>query len=148
MVKQKAILVLDNSEDDILLLAHMLQRAGILNPFNAVKTIGDAIAYVNGDGTYSDREKFPEPILIFTDLHLGIDSGFELLDWLRERQRPFGVVVLSGSDAHAINNAYRHGADSFLTKPLNFEDFRHLIRRLRGLTLRSVEGGLVVDFQP
>ena len=146
--QHKAILIVEDSEDDTILLTKMLKRARILNPIRSVESVEDAVCYFKGEGAYKDREQYPEPILVFIDLHLGQRSGFELLGWLQRNRKPltYGVVVLSGSDVRAINNAYRAGADSFLVKPLQFEDFQQLITRLRGLTLFSPAAGQVVQY--
>ena len=148
MAQNKAILIVDDSEDDVILLTKMLERSKILNPIRRVKNVEEAACYIKGEGQYEARERYPEPILVFIDLHLGGQSGFQLLEWLRTNRKPltYGVVVLSGSDVHAINNAYQAGADSFLVKPLNFADFQGLITRLRGLTLFSTAAGQVVQY--
>jgi CheY-like chemotaxis protein len=143
MPDRSAILIVENSEDDIILLTEMLRRSKLLNPVHAVNNVHDAVCYIKGDGTYTDRKRYPEPILIFIDLHLSGESGFDLLQWVKQNHqtRAYGVVVLSSSDVYAINRAYQHGADSFLVKPLNWEDLQLLITRLRGITLISTAEG-------
>jgi CheY-like chemotaxis protein len=147
-MQRNAILIVEDDEDDVELMTVMLRRAKILNPIRTVSNKNDATSYLKGEGTYADRERFPVPVLVFVDLHLGMDSGFDILDWIKaNKQDPiYGVVVLSGSDMNAANKAYRHGADSFLTKPLQFEDLQLLISRLRGVSLIETAAGREIRF--
>lgn len=104
----------------------MFEKAKIQIPLQVVTTVEDAICYLKGEGVYADRKKFPFPVMIFLDLHLSGRSGFKVLDWLKEhsRARPAGEVVLTGSDTGEVRKSYQRGADSFLVKPLQFEDFQ------------------------
>jgi CheY-like chemotaxis protein len=147
MVNQNVILVVDDREDDILLLKRMFKTAGILNEIHCVGTITDAIAYLKGDGVYSDREKHPVPILLILDMHLPDGSGFDALNWLKENRSksPVAVVVLTGSDVGAIRQAYEKGAHSFLTKPLHFEDFQNMVAHARGIKLTSTSEGRMLE---
>ncbi|HZO55128.1 MAG TPA: response regulator [Bryobacteraceae bacterium] len=141
------ILVVDDSQDDLLLLKLMLQRSRILNPLQSVNSVADAICYLKGEGPFADRLAHPFPGLIFIDLHLSDGSGFELLRWIQRNQlhAPAGVVVLSGSDVNAIKHAYELGAQSFLVKPLKFEDVRNMATLLRGLNLLATPAGYLLE---
>ena len=140
------ILVVDDSENDAALLQLMFRRSRILNPVQLVTSIDAALCYLKGDVIYADRAKYPFPVLLFLDLDLSDGSGFEVLRWLNvhpSTTRP-AVVVLSGSDVHAFRQAYLLGADSFLVKPLNFEEFENMVRHVRGIKLtRTSEGHLL-----
>lgn len=59
----------------------------------------EAIAYLSGEGEYSNREKYPLPILMLLDLKLPRKSGHEVLEWLRSQPglRRLTVVVLTAS---------------------------------------------------
>jgi CheY-like chemotaxis protein len=137
------ILVADDNDDDLLLLKLMLKRSRILNPIRSVGTVADAISYLKGEAPFDDRVAHPFPGLIFVDLHLRDASGFDLLRWIKSNQgyAPAGVVVLTGSDVNAIKRGYDLGAQSFLVKPLNFEDVRNMASLLRGLNLVSTQAG-------
>jgi len=145
----KTILVIEDSDDDLTLMKLMFRRSRILNPLQCVRNVNDAICYLKGEGIYSDRNAFPLPTLLLIDLHLEDGSGFDILCWIREHRpkSPLALVVLSGSDMNAFQRAYDLGADSFLTKPLRFEDFQNMVSHVRGIKLTQTEEGYVLELE-
>jgi two-component system response regulator len=137
------ILVIEDSPDEAAILKTMFRRSRILNPIQAVDSVFDALCYLKGQGAYSDRKAYPFPALLLIDLHLRDGSGFDILRWFQGNkvQSPLALVVLSGSDVHAFKQAYDLGADSFLTKPLRFEDFENMVQHVRGIKLTSTPEG-------
>ena len=141
--RQGSILVVENEPDDVLLLEKMFEKAKVMNPIRVVSTVEDAICYLKGQGVYANREKYPYPILLLVDVHLNGGSGYDILDWVRGHPPAIaiGLVILTGSDVKAVREAYRRGADSFLVKPLGFEEFQNMVGGLRGVDLvREKEG--------
>lgn len=126
----KAILIAEDTEDDVLVVLDALEKAGIKNP---ILTVGDgdlAIAYLNGDGRYADRDKFPLPAVLLLDLKMPRMSGFQVMEWLRtqEKFKNLLVIVLSGHhELKEVQQAYKLGAHSFLIKPCNAEDIKNLV---------------------
>ena len=83
---------------------------------------------LKGDGPYSDRAKYPYPDLLLLDLKMPRKDGLEVLQWIRQQSNcTLRVIVLTSSDQirHA-NTAYSSGANSFLVKPLDFQNFKEL----------------------
>jgi len=119
------ILLAEDREDDVVLIRKSFREAYIGNPLHAVKDGEEAIAYLAGDGKYSNREEFPLPDLLLLDLKMPRVDGFEVLTWIRQQPTlaALRVVVLTASDAlRDVNRAYQLGANSFMVKPLDFED--------------------------
>ena len=145
--RYETILVVENELDDIILLKKMLEKSKIINSVQCVSTVEDAIRYLKGEGSYKDRKKYPFPILALVDVHLNGGSGYDVLDWVRRdlRDVTMGLVILTGSDVKAIREAYRRGADSFLTKPLKFQDFQNMVEGLRGVHLAENKDGLFMQ---
>ena len=125
------ILVAEDDEDYVLLIKQVFQKAHIPNPIHVVWNGEEAIAYLKGAGKYSNREEYPLPDIFLLDLKMPRVNGFEVLKWVRA-QPTFGslrILVLTSSDEiRDVNEAYQLGANSFLVKPLDFEDFTHLSR--------------------
>ena len=128
--ESKAVLIVEDYEDDAKLLEMLLTNAGIANPVRTVLSAEQAISYLQGAPPYWDRSKHPLPFIIFLDLKLpGID-GFEFLRRLRsnpELQRSFIVVLSATGDLMSVQAAYALGANSFLVKPCREADLLNLI---------------------
>jgi len=116
-----AILLVEDSQDDVLLLRREFEQAGLRNLLQVVSRGPQAIAYIAGSGTYSDRTQHPFPALVLLDINMPGSDGFAVLKWIRRQSvlARLCVVVLSSSDEmHDVNLAYNLGADLFLVKPL------------------------------
>ena len=129
MQEQAVILLVEDREDDVLLLKRSFQQAGITNPMQVVSNGEEALNYLSGTGKYSNRAEFPLPDLVLLDLKMPKVDGFEVLRWIRAQRELSGmrVVVLSSSESiRDVNLAYALGANSFLVKPSDFNDFVEL----------------------
>lgn len=127
MKRQVTILVVEDVENDILLVRRTLAKAGVPNPRYFVQTGEQAICYLRGTGPYSNRKKYPLPELVLLDLKLPGMDGFEVLQWIRANPNfaDLRVVVLTTSERmRDVSRAYQLGANSFLVKPLEFENVR------------------------
>ena len=117
---RRAILLIEDNEDDTFLMKRALKEAGVNNPLHTVQDGEQAIEYLEGMGPFGDREGYPLPALIFLDLKLPGKSGHEVLTWLRAQSDLDStvVVVLTSSDLGPdVKKAYSIGADSYLVKP-------------------------------
>lgn len=135
MQNQAVFLVVEDNDDDALLLRLAFAKARILNPVQVVRSGEEAMSYLLGRGKYCNRAEFPLPQLVLLDLNMPGMSGIELLRWVRSDPgfRTLRVVVLSGSDdIRDINNAYDAGANSFLVKPADLDQFVEITKALSG----------------
>jgi len=134
------ILLVEDNQDDILLIRRAFERAGVGHQIQSVTSGADAIAYLRGDRPYDDRGKHPIPGLVLLDIKMPAIDGFEVLLWIR-RQWELShvcVVMLTTSDEiRDVNRAYKLGADSFLVKPLDFENAAELARSLDATLARG-----------
>jgi len=147
VVNVRHILVVDDCHADVELLKVLLRRSRVLNPLSVVHTANDAIAYLQGTPPFANRDLHPFPALVLLDLHLPDGHGFDVLRWVQEHHwdDSLAVVVLTGSDVHAIRQSYELGARSFLTKPMKYEDFDNMVRNVRGLRLRRTGYGSLLE---
>jgi two-component system response regulator len=122
----------DDSEDDALLLELAFQRLQHLRLVRRAMDGRQTIAYLRGEGEFSDRTKHPLPHLLFLDLRMPRGDGFDVLRWMRGQSfSKLLVVVLSGSAYEGDRRkALRMGADYYLTKPLRFEDQVAMLKQL------------------
>jgi CheY-like chemotaxis protein len=139
MAELAVILLAEDEEDYVLLIKHAFAQAKIPNPLQVVWNGQEAIAYLKGEGKYSNREDYPLPDLFLLDLKMPRVNGFEVLKWLRAQPglAALRVLVLTSSDElRDVNEAYRLGANSFLVKPLDFQDFMQLSRLIQEFWLK------------
>lgn len=132
-VEHYTILLVEDDPNDVLLIQRAFQRARILNPLQVVRNGDEAVAYLGGQEPYADRGRYPLPILMLLDLKLPRRSGLEVLEWLQQQPglRRLPVVVLtSSSESIDVNRAYDLGANSYLVKPVRFEDLLQMVRSL------------------
>ena len=127
-----AVLIADDSETDIFFLLRSFSASHVKNPVYVVRSGTEAIQYLEGSGKYANRAAFPLPKIVFLDLKMPAPDGFDVLRWKeqhREQLPKMLWVAMSNFDAiKTINQAYACGATTFLTKPLDGEDIRHLIK--------------------
>jgi DNA-binding response OmpR family regulator len=147
-LSDSGILLVEDSEEDILLLKRAFRNAHIANPLNVVKDGEQAIKYLVSSGARVNGGRHPVPFLILLDLRLPRLSGFEVLEWIRERAELAGVivVVLTNSDhVPDVSKARELGANSYLVKPGTFDEVVAMVKRIRGrwLLLDTAAGGPV-----
>jgi DNA-binding response OmpR family regulator len=133
------ILLADDNENDVLMFRRAARRANFNQPLQVVSNGEETIAYLKGEDKYQDRAKYPLPALVLLDLKMPRKDGFAVLEWMREQSgfETMQVVVLSSSDEiRDINRAYELGANSFLVKPVSFDEFVGMLEALRSYCLR------------
>ena len=126
-----AILVVEDDPDDVFLIRRAFEKSGINNPIEVVEDGEQAIAYLSGRGEYADRAKHPIPALVLLDLKLPRIPGLSVLAWLRKQPAlgRLSVVVLTASrEAIDINRAYDLGANSYLVKPVSFDELTEVLK--------------------
>ncbi len=129
----ETILLVEDSEDDVLFMKRAKTRAGIQSPMQVVQDGRKAMDYLKGRGAYADRQMHPLPLLILLDLKLPFVPGLEVLKWIRHEpglETTLVVVLTSSKESTDIDQAYRYGANSYLVKPSNPTQLQELLRIL------------------
>ena len=140
MPDQAVILLAEDREDDILLIRKAFKAGFITNPVFVVRDGEETIAYFEGVGKFSNRAEYPLPDLLLLDLKMPKIDGFEVLKWLRRQPGLVGlpvVVLTSSENMRDVRTAYQLGANSFIVKPMEFENVIELSKNLRNYWLRS-----------
>src|SRR3954463_11115318 len=97
--KDFLVLIIEDDPNDLLLIEQAFRRNGVTNPIYSLNGGHEAILYLNGEGQYADRSRFPYPSFICTDLKMPRGDGLLILEHLKSRPE-WGIiptVVLSGS---------------------------------------------------
>jgi CheY-like chemotaxis protein len=134
MSDQPVILLAEDREDDVLLVREAFKRGNITNPIHIVRDGEEVIAYLAGEGKFANRIEYPLPGLLLLDLKMPRLDGFDVLSWIRKQTglRGLRIVVLTSSDQiFDVNRAYELGANSFLVKPHDFEQFVETCKKIK-----------------
>ena len=128
------ILLADDDEDDRVLTAGALRRSRLLNDIRFVVDGEDLIHYLHGEGKYADGgTPAPRPGLILLDLNMPKLDGREALAKIKgdPELRRIPIVVLTTSKAEEdIVRAYDLGVNSFISKPVSFEELATAMQTL------------------
>src|SRR5215471_21681171 len=132
MLGNQVILLAEDDPNDVLLIQRAFQKAGFQNLLKVVRDGDQAIQYLSGSGNYSDRKRYPLPFLLLLDLKMPGTDGFEVLQWVRaERElKRLLVIVLTSSNLQSdVDRAYDLGANSYLVKPVEFQEMVNMVQR-------------------
>jgi CheY-like chemotaxis protein len=135
MDPSQVVLLAEDNPDDALLMQQAFKSHGLMKPLHIVHDGSDAIAYLVGEGIYADRVAHPFPTLVILDLKMPRVSGFDVLQWLLDHPdfRVIPTIVWSSSaDQRDVKHAYCIGANGYLVKPNDFQQFKAMVGRLLG----------------
>jgi CheY-like chemotaxis protein len=121
------ILVVDDDPNDLILIESAFRDIGVKDPIHTINGGREAIAYMMGEGKYSDRSLYAYPTFITTDLKMPGADGFAVLEHLKlnpEWAVIPTVVLTSSRDLDDIKKAYMLGASSYHVKPTSPEELR------------------------
>jgi two-component system, response regulator len=127
------ILLVEDSEDDELLTLRALARNNITHEVVVARSGADALDFLFAQGAHAGRDLSAMPELILLDLKLPKVSGLEVLRALRasELTRLLPVVVLTSSlEEQDLIRSYGLGANSYIRKPVDFNQFTEAVRHL------------------
>lgn len=147
-MRDKIILLVEDNPDDELLTLRALRKNNVLNEVVVARDGVEALDYLFGTGRYSGRDTAVMPQLILLDLKLPKIDGLEVLKRLRadERTRLLPVVILTSSrEEQDMLDGYGFGANSYVRKPVNFEQFVRAVEQLKlyWLSLNEVPSSVV-----
>ena len=132
-MSDKIILLVEDNPDDVELTLRALKTNNIANEVIVVGDGEEALEYLTATGKYEGRSLVDPPQVILLDLKLPKVSGLEVLRAVRAdpRIRLLPVVILtSSSEEPDIITSYQLGANSYIRKPVDFNQFREAVRQL------------------
>lgn len=125
------VLLVEDDYNDVLLIQRAFRKANVELPLSIVEDGDEAVAYLSRSGQYADIERYPPPMLVLLDLKLPRRSGLEVLAWIRQQpklKRLLVVVLTSSQEDSDLAQAYDLGINSYLLKPVDFQNLVRLIK--------------------
>lgn len=126
------ILLVDDDHGDVLLTTKALHQGKVSNQIHVARDGVEAMAFLNREGEFKSARR---PDLIFLDLNMPRKDGREVLEEIKRNDelRTIPVVVLTTSDADRdILRSYHLHANCYVTKPVNMDQFMHVVRDIQG----------------
>ena len=134
------IMLVEDDDGHRLLIRENLRAGGVVNNLVEISDGQQAIDYLTRRGQYHDRTRFPKPGLILLDIKMPKADGFAVLERINAdpELRLIPVLMLTSTDDQLeVNRCYTLGANSYVVKPVRYEEFQERIRAL-GLFLDIV----------
>ncbi|WP_275096064.1 response regulator [Sedimenticola hydrogenitrophicus] len=126
MMHSKPILLVEDNADDEVLALRAFSKSNISNPIVVARDGAEALDYLFAQGQYADRDSRDLPAVVLLDLKLPKIDGLEVLRRIRdnEQTRMLPVVVLTSSrQDEDLVSSYNLGANSYVRKPVDFNEF-------------------------
>ena len=129
----RMILLVEDDDDDAELAVRAFQEAKIKNPLVRVQDGVEALDYLFARGNYSVRDAHHLPVFVLLDLNIPKINGLKVLQAIRadERTKRLPVIVLTSSGEEKDRlGAYDHFANSYVVKPLDYDQFISAMQQL------------------
>ena len=132
-MSERIILLVEDNPNDEALTLRALKKSNILNPVIVARDGVEALDYLFARGAYQDRKPAGNPEVVLLDLKLPKLDGLEVLRQIRaaERTKLLPVVVLTSSvEEQDLLRGYALGANSYVRKPVDFNQFVDAVKQL------------------
>jgi CheY-like chemotaxis protein len=127
------ILLVEDNPNDVELTLHALKKNNLANHIEIVRDGAEALDFLFCRGVFAERDMESGPKVVLLDLKLPKVDGLEVLKQIRSdpRTKAIPVVVLTSSrEERDIADSYNLGVNSYVAKPVDFEQFTEAVRQL------------------
>lgn len=139
MYQEVKILLVEDSEGDIVLITQALKKAQVTNGITVVKDGEEALKYLRKEGAYNNVET---PDLILLDINLPKIDGIEVLAEIKKDEilMSIPVVMLTTSESESdIVNSYHNHANCYIVKPVDFKKFIDVMQVIKDFWISIVK---------
>ncbi len=127
------ILLVEDNPNDLELALRALKKRNLANKVVVARDGAEALDFIFGTGEYADRDVTARPKVVLLDLKLPKVDGLEVLRRIKadERTKAIPVVVLTSSqEERDVVDSYRLGVNSYIVKPVDFDQFIESVSQL------------------
>jgi CheY-like chemotaxis protein len=127
------ILLVEDNQDDLDMALRSLRKANLTNRIQTVRDGAEALEFIFCQGAFASRKFENPPKVILLDLKLPKIDGMEVLKRIKSdpRTKMIPVVILTSSkEQRDVVESYNLGVNSYIVKPVNFEQFAVAVREL------------------
>ncbi len=127
------ILLVEDNPNDVTLALHALSKHNLTNNIHVIRDGAEALEYIFCTGKYADRDIANGPKVILLDLKLPLVDGLEVLRRTKAdpRTQHYPIVIMTSSrEERDIVESYQLGVNSYIVKPVDFEQFIEAMRTL------------------
>jgi two-component system, response regulator len=132
-MSDKAILLVEDNDDDVELTTMAFLKAKITNPLIVARDGVEALDYLFGEGTHAGRDIQDQPVVVLLDIKLPRLNGLEVLKRIREDERtkrtPVVILTSSNEQTDMLLAGDLH-ANSYVRKPVDFDSFLTAARQI------------------
>ena len=132
MKQQKTILLVEDDANDVELTTMALTESNISNPIVVVRDGQEALDYLYCQNDYVDRVK-GNPVAVLLDLKMPKVTGYEVLDKVKkdDNLKSIPIIIMTSSkEEKDLVQCYNDGANAYVVKPVDFEQFTESVKRL------------------
>ena len=127
------VLLVDDNPNDVELALHSFKQHNLGNHVQVARDGAEALDFIFGTGPYAGRRLHDGPMVVLLDLKLPLVDGLEVLRRVKSdpATRAIPVVVLTSShEERDVVESYQLGVNSYIVKPVDFEQFTEAVRQL------------------
>jgi chemotaxis family two-component system response regulator Rcp1 len=142
--RNNSILLVEDNPDDVLMTKRALLKGRVQNTLHVVSDGEKAIKFLRKQDEY---QKAPTPMFILLDLKMPKLDGFQVLKEIKgdDKLKSIPIIVLTTSDRDKdVDDAYRLGCNSYIVKPVSFENFINTVVKIKDywLTISQIPSEL------
>jgi len=128
--KKYRFLLVEDNLNDLFLVERAIRKAKLPIQLFIVRNGEEAVRYLRGDGVFADRDRYPFPMLVLSNLKMPKMNGLELLAWIRQQPQwqTLPIVIMSTSeDPGSIQQFNSQNDCSYVIKPVSQDDLIRLL---------------------